>query len=151
MQRMITLHLRWSSQLDLIGYGLHLETERAHLSSQNLCEIMSAPFEKRIFYRTRKSFKSRSEKRIMLAESQNWRCCWCSRTMDMEFDPDCPMPTSATVEHLIPIKYQDVFYNLYNGVYNSDNLVASCFECNNKRGSALVWNGIIVPELFELA
>jgi uncharacterized protein (TIGR02646 family) len=65
---------------------------------------------------------SRKELRDSLAESQNWRCCYCQIRMDGEGqDPDAP-----TIEHVQPLSM--------GGSDDWDNLVAACRRCNSDRG-----------------
>ena len=59
----------------------------------------------------------------VLAERQNWRCCYCGGRMDTQKG----RPDSATVEHVIP--------KAKGGTDNPGNLVAACERCNSARGS----------------
>ena len=64
--------------------------------------------------------------RTRLAGEQNWRCCYCERTMHL--DENLPIATRASIEHVVPRS---------KGGNNSwNNLVAACNQCNTKRGSA---------------
>ena len=65
----------------------------------------------------------RRNRKIGLAEAQNWRCAWCGGVMDeREGRPD-----SATVEHLTPVRL--------GGSNRRDNLVSACASCNMSRAA----------------
>jgi CRISPR/Cas system Type II protein with McrA/HNH and RuvC-like nuclease domain len=60
----------------------------------------------------------------------------------MVYVPDKALPLNAlTIDHIIPKKH--------NGSDSIDNLVAACFDCNQKRGDLLVWNGIAILEIVK--
>lgn len=61
--------------------------------------------------------------RTRLAESQNWRCCWCGRHTSIKRG----RRDSATVEHVLP-KSQ-------GGTDDWENLAMGCARCNSSRGS----------------
>jgi 5-methylcytosine-specific restriction endonuclease McrA len=62
--------------------------------------------------------------RTVLAEAQNWRCCYCYTTLDPEGQHG-PQPT---LEHIIPL--------VAGGLDATDNLVIACKRCNSSRGHA---------------
>ena len=59
--------------------------------------------------------------RTRLAEAQNWKCCFCGCVMTEIRDKR----NSVTVEHVVP--------KSMGGTDEIDNLVASCYSCNNNR------------------
>lgn len=61
--------------------------------------------------------------RTRLAEAQNWKCCFCGCVMTELRNKS----NSATVEHVTPKDF--------GGTDDPENLVASCYHCNNKRGT----------------
>ena len=62
-------------------------------------------------------------KRTRLAESQNWKCCYCGCSMNESHGKS----NSVTVEHVTP--------KSMGGTDNQENLVAACYKCNNRRGT----------------
>lgn len=64
----------------------------------------------------------RRKRRLALAGSQAWRCCYCSGIMDM----DGERAALATVDHVIPAAT--------GGPTNFMNCVAACRGCNAARG-----------------
>ena len=64
----------------------------------------------------------RVHQRTMIAESQNWKCCWCGKTMTEQPNKR----NSVTREHIIP-KSQ-------GGGEDRSNIAAACNRCNSKRG-----------------
>jgi 5-methylcytosine-specific restriction endonuclease McrA len=62
-----------------------------------------------------------------LAERQGWRCCVCGVRMVEEVFA----PASVTREHVIPRKF--------GGPNHPDNLVATCYTCNNAESAWLIW------------
>lgn len=71
----------------------------------------------------------RREMRALLAEAQNWRCCYCACRLT---DPPARggtgeiRPTDATVEHVVRIAD--------GGRHDWHNVVVACFDCNAGRG-----------------
>lgn len=65
--------------------------------------------------------KGKKNRRLRLAESQNWRCAYCSGLMDM----DGTRLDGATIEHIVP--------RIHGGARDPENLVAACLACNNAR------------------
>lgn len=61
--------------------------------------------------------------RTRLAESQNWRCCWCGRHTSIFRN----RRDSATIEHVTP--------KSEGGTDDWENLAMSCARCNSTRGS----------------
>ena len=61
--------------------------------------------------------------RTRLAEAQNWKCCFCGCYMTEVHGSR----HSVTVEHVIP--------KSKGGSDTAENLVASCYRCNNNRGT----------------
>ena len=61
--------------------------------------------------------------RTRLAEAQNWKCCFCGVRMDEMHGKR----NSVTVEHVIP--------KSKGGTNDMANLAASCYACNNNRGT----------------
>ena len=60
--------------------------------------------------------------RNRLAESQNWRCCYCGVRLSTEADHKF----TCTVEHLTR--------QAEGGKWMYDNCVAACATCNSSRG-----------------
>lgn len=61
--------------------------------------------------------------RTRLAEAQNWKCCFCGCVMtELRAKHN-----SCTVEHVTPKEF--------GGTDDPENLAASCYTCNNKRGT----------------
>lgn len=81
-------------------------------------------------YSTPWGFMTRRELRILLAEAQNWRCCYCGVEMT---DPppgrvmkrEVIAPTALTIEHLQ--------HRTHGGQDSWANAVAACHNCNSKR------------------
>lgn len=63
---------------------------------------------------------------ICLAESQNWRCCYCCVPMVMRGAGNVRL---ATLEHIMP--------KCLGGTDHPDNLAIACVVCNNDRGALL--------------
>lgn len=62
--------------------------------------------------------------RTRLSEAQNWKCCYCERTITEQKNKT----RTATLEHVDPYsKSKDDSW---------DNLAAACRKCNSKRGSS---------------
>ena len=61
--------------------------------------------------------------RTRLAEAQNWKCCFCGCYMTEIHSKK----NSVTVEHVIP--------KSMGGTDDVENLAASCYRCNNNRGT----------------
>jgi len=61
--------------------------------------------------------------RTRLAEAQNWKCCFCGCYMTELRGKR----NSCTVEHVTPKEF--------GGTDDPENLAASCYACNNNRGS----------------
>jgi 5-methylcytosine-specific restriction endonuclease McrA len=61
--------------------------------------------------------------RTRLAEAQNWKCCFCGCYMHEVHGKR----NSVTVEHVIP--------KSKGGTNEWENLAASCYACNNNRGT----------------
>jgi hypothetical protein len=55
--------------------------------------------------------------RVRLAEAQNWRCAWCRCNLE---------PFTVTIDHVIGL--------VLGGPDDWDNMVASCYPCNQRRG-----------------
>lgn len=60
----------------------------------------------------------------VLAERQNWRCCYCGTRID----GDSWQENTPTFEHVIP--------RSRGGTDDPGNLVAACQRCNSQRSSA---------------
>lgn len=60
--------------------------------------------------------------RVRLAESQNWKCCWCG--CECVAESNCQ--NSATIEHVVP--------RSLGGSDDWDNLAMACNKCNHRRG-----------------
>jgi len=69
---------------------------------------------------------TRVYQRTMIAESQNWRCCWCGQHMSEQPNKH----NSVTREHIVP-KSQ-------GGSEDRDNIAAACNRCNSQRGTLSV-------------
>lgn len=66
--------------------------------------------------------------RTRLAESQNWKCCWCGlRTTHI-----AGKKNSATIEHIIPVSK--------GGSNSIENLAMACSSCNNNRKDTEIKN-----------
>lgn len=65
-------------------------------------------------------------KAIILAEAQNWRCCYCPAIMVPMPKRGDPKPNTLTVEH---VKAKGA-----GGKPVWENEVAACFACNTARG-----------------
>lgn len=63
-----------------------------------------------------------NNRRIKLANRNQWRCYWCNHGMRPEFG----FQNSATIEHLLP--------RSQGGSNKVDNLQAACARCNRARG-----------------
>ena len=61
--------------------------------------------------------------RTRLAEAQNWKCCFCGCYMT----EIAGKKNSVTVEHVVP--------KSMGGTDDVENLAASCYRCNNNRGT----------------
>ncbi len=60
--------------------------------------------------------------RCMLAEAQNWRCCWCG----IHCRPEPNYKDSATIEHVQP--------RSLGGADEWENYAMACAGCNHRRG-----------------
>lgn len=65
--------------------------------------------------------KGKARKRFKLAESQNWRCCYCGGHLHQ----DGTRLDGATIEHVV--------LRAKGGSNCGDNLVAACLACNQAR------------------
>ena len=89
--------------------------------------------------------KYKSRRRERLAESQNWRCCWCG--IECHNNSDGKRETFATIEHVIPKNRGG------KGVW--ENVVMSCSECNTARGDDInrsikqILNEVVDPLRFK--
>ena len=74
--------------------------------------------------RKREGIGGHQRKRLIrrLAESQNWRCCYCHRTMVLG-DQDGGKSNSASLERVLP--------GAFGGRYSFFNCVAACRDCNS--------------------
>lgn len=63
-----------------------------------------------------------NNRRIKLANRNQWRCYWCNHGMRPEFG----FQNSATIEHLLP--------RSQGGSNKVDNLQSACARCNRTRG-----------------
>jgi hypothetical protein len=63
-----------------------------------------------------------NNRRIKLANRNQWRCYWCNHGMRPEFG----FQNSATIEHLLP--------RSLGGSNRVDNLQSACARCNRTRG-----------------
>ena len=73
------------------------------------------------FWQGRKSDVSVRHVRHVLAEAQNWRCCWCGK----KCDPHGPGWSTPTIEHVIP--------KALGGNNTWLNLAMACAKCNGNR------------------
>lgn len=64
--------------------------------------------------------------RCRLAESQNWRCCWCG----IKCVPEPNQKNSATIEHVTP--------RSLGGDNKWENYAMACADCNHRRGTISV-------------
>lgn len=67
-----------------------------------------------------------AELRDQLVEAQNNKCHYCSVVMTRK-DSAVTRPTDATLDHKLA--------KCFGGSDELENLVASCSECNNKKGN----------------
>lgn len=58
---------------------------------------------------------------------QGNRCYWCKEFMTVTQHGRDPLPTDATLDHLVPISD--------GGSKKAKNVVAACAKCNNERPS----------------
>ena len=77
-------------------------------------------FEAKIAFRS----ANRAYLRTRAAEAQNWKCCYCGTDMQTS---DTSRKKYVSLEHVIP--------KSEGGADETENLVAACQGCNNKRGS----------------
>lgn len=61
------------------------------------------------------------ELKVALCGNQNWRCCYCGCSVDM----NGRSPTEATFEHVVPFGH--------GGDDDESNLVIACRRCNYER------------------
>jgi 5-methylcytosine-specific restriction endonuclease McrA len=67
---------------------------------------------------------------IFLCKRQNGKCFWCRREITPKANHCLSDMTRPTVDHLVP--------RSKSGKNNVENLVASCSECNNKKGEDFI-------------
>lgn len=85
------------------------------------------------------------KQRDLIAEKQNWTCCYCGRGLlkaDALKANGKPHPRAATVEHLRR--------RCEGGTNHPDNKAVACLECNRGRGSVdwLTYKSIKMGEIF---
>jgi len=72
--------------------------------------------------------KVKREVKLKVWARAKWRCAWCGRGLapTLSGGQVRMRPNTATVDHLVP--------RSKGGRHAQSNLVASCFECNARRG-----------------
>lgn len=69
---------------------------------------------------------SPSKARRLLAEAQNWRCCWCGEVMEYRRRDEPIRPMTVTIEHVTPRSQG-------GGKYDWFNVAAAHRICNSSR------------------
>lgn len=81
---------------------------------------------------------SKAKRLLFLCERQNWRCYYCSASIDHKLSQG--HPREATIDHKLP--------KARGGTNHITNTVAACFRCNHRKGAltAEEFGAVITPE-----
>jgi CRISPR/Cas system Type II protein with McrA/HNH and RuvC-like nuclease domain len=78
----------------------------------------------------KKKLRNKSKKLRKLCHHQNWLCCYCDLPIEIRPINQTEIKDNhATIDHIIPQRR--------GGGNSFANLAASCYRCNNEKGSSI--------------